>query len=250
DELLSCLDPVGLLRYGRANRENYRLVKDFLRREFILDNLLSPFITSEELPCFRKIHAGSQFLISGSMALQFFTHIQYPDSDLDLYIEEGRSHALILWLESIGYVEREDQSQAQSKEMVTDTGDVVGSPDYSDPCILKVASYTRNSRQVQVICTRNTPLQIILDFPLTCVMNFITATTAYSLYPWATFESKIALEINTVNSELEFNAKYAARGWGIRQGISRDDEKDRKSEFCLLDGDGFTRYVGDHRCWI
>ncbi|TFK69328.1 hypothetical protein BDN72DRAFT_768010 [Pluteus cervinus] len=249
DELLSCMGPVDLLRYGRSSREHQRLVKDFIQREFVLEKLLGSFITEQELPYFRKIHQGSQFLISGSTALQFFTQIRYPDSDLDLYIEDGRSHALLLWLESIGYIEKR-RTIADDFEWNA-YAEVPGGPyEDDDPVILKVVTYERNGRQVQVICTANTPLQLILDFPLTCVMNFITATTAYSLYPWATFEKKLALETRRGKQCEAFKAKYVARGWTVVKSINKDDEASNRSDFFMHQEEGYTRYVGDRLCWV
>ena len=72
DEILRHMDPVGLLRYGQASRGNHGLVEDYIRREFVIDHVLRPFIREEEIPVFRKIQKKTHMLISGSVALQFF----------------------------------------------------------------------------------------------------------------------------------------------------------------------------------
>ena len=43
-------------------------------------------------------------LISGSIALQFFERMFYPESDLDIYVEIRYYKVIVSWLIGIGYI--------------------------------------------------------------------------------------------------------------------------------------------------
>ncbi|TFK65654.1 hypothetical protein BDN72DRAFT_735553, partial [Pluteus cervinus] len=243
DEILSCMEPIDLIRYSQSGSLQNGLVKDYIRREFILDPLLEPFITTAEIPTFRKIQSGTHFLISGSVALQFFSRIRYPNCDLDIYVQHLRAHALLLWLESIGYTIEKPSDSAKAKSNMSGV--------YTeDAVIIHVFTLSRDGRQIQVICTRHTPLQCILGFALTCVMNFVTETTAYSLYPWATFVEKRALAFGDAKKSTKLRRKYASRGWNILEFVDQDIQSNKNSDFYIDIKYGTKRYVGDDHCWI
>ena len=74
-----------------------------MKRAFNLDKLLSRFFSHPEILRFRELQCFTGMLISGSIALQFFERVVYPDSDLDLYIEHRFSRQVADWLIDIGY---------------------------------------------------------------------------------------------------------------------------------------------------
>lgn len=81
---------------------------------------------------------------------------------------------------------------------------------------------------------------------LACVINFISYEAAYSMYPAATFDARIA----TVNGdaltdkELKAITKYQSRGWTFSTNLRLRGNKAKK----LFHYDK-TRWVGDRHAW-
>lgn len=76
-------------------------------------------------------------------------------------------------------------------------------------------------------------------------MNIISHSTAYALYPKATFEQRRSLICATNGSKQE-NAreKYIKRGWTMEPVLSPDELRD-----CSSDYRTGNRWIGDGACW-
>jgi hypothetical protein len=74
-------------------------------------------------------------------------------------------------------------------------------------------------------------------------MNIITFDAAYSFYPVATFEERMAIQIPGSN-RLDVIAKYVKRGWRVYAVFG--PEHVTRSERYLLNE---KRWVGDRHCW-
>ncbi|KAK0231884.1 hypothetical protein EDD85DRAFT_744641, partial [Armillaria nabsnona] len=97
---------------------------------------------------------------------------------------------------------------------------------------------------IQVILTRGTPVYCILQFHSTCVMNFITDSHAFSLYPVATFiHHKAANSYLMATTTIPHPAikKYTKRGFKY---ICSGDEYEE------LFHPYVNRRVGDKFTWI
>lgn len=78
-----------------------------------------------------------------------------------------------------------------------------------------------------------------------CVMNVITHSMAYSLYPYATFQQRRSLVCGSGGIKREeARDKYQERGWRMEQHIDILETRDRRSDFKVG-----RRWVGDARCW-
>lgn len=78
-----------------------------------------------------------------------------------------------------------------------------------------------------------------------CVMNFITYDTAYSLYPWATFEERQNLAlVNTDGPARQCLAKYARRGWSTLANVWPHSPDITASFFVDVD-----RHCQDRHAW-
>lgn len=119
----------------------------------------------------------------------------------------------------------------------------------------QIKTYLRkNSAQdkpskIQIIYTRDTPLQAIIGFHQTVVMNIISRDFAYSLFPDLNFIKRGAYDINYVNDTHERTtddedpkAKYTRRGWKCEQFVEKGDTKNTRS----LTG---ARKIGDSYTW-
>lgn len=201
--------------------------------------------------------------ISGSTALQFFDRSFYADSDLDIYVEHRYCTPVALWLESIGYTFQHRNSLSQDKsleialtETLSESIDMNNLPQgffdstsmgYFGRGVANVYNFHKVNpdRKIQLITSYYAPLEIILNFHSTCVMNLITHESAYSLYPHATFEERRSLVISTEGSRQESaRNKYRERGWTMVEAGQDEDIRNARSDFTPR-----RRYIGDSRCW-
>ncbi|PPQ80116.1 hypothetical protein CVT26_012167 [Gymnopilus dilepis] len=261
----SLLSPADLLRYSRISRSAYKAVSSYIRRTFTIEHVLSRFFDPLEIKMFRQHQSRTGMFISGSTALQFFNRETYADSDLDLYVEHRYSEMIALWLLSIGYTfvprpkyQAQDLQVALAENMAydnvhftvpnqTDAFFASTSMGYFGRGVANVYNFTKSNppRKIQLITSFHCPLEVILHFHSTCVMNVITHEAAYSLYPYATFEQKRSLIISTEGSKQDSaRAKYAERGWEMVGRLSQNEIGDSSSAFAQGE-----RYLGDSRCW-
>lgn len=76
-------------------------------------------------------------------------------------------------------------------------------------------------------------------------MNIISHSTAYALYPHATFELRRSLICATEGSKQDdARKKYLSRGWTMEPSLDPWEAFDRCSDFR-----GGNRWIGDKACW-
>ncbi|OBZ78027.1 NADPH-dependent methylglyoxal reductase GRE2 [Grifola frondosa] len=239
DKILSHLSPVSLVRLEKASCLTRFAAKDFASRAYNINRLLSRFFTDPI--AFRSLQARTAALISGSFALQFFDRTFYPESDLDLYVFPDNSPLLIgQWLQAEGYEflpnSRQDTDFATATTQCYSMGSHVHPDEFQGPLdrthatlymmrgVEEVFTFVRPTTdsknpdipaKVQIVVTKTTPLECILGFHSTCVMNLITYNTAFSLYPYETFERREAMAIAADEHQADALRKYARRGWRI-----------------------------------
>lgn len=200
-------------------------------------------------------------LISGSTALQFLDRSFYPDSDLDIYVEHLYADRMAYWLFSIGYefVPRKQQDtdfRLAYQEIHSGTpqhfhaffpAETIG---YFGKGVGEVYDFHKSDpdRKIQLITSYHSPLEVILNFHSTCVMNLITHEKAYSLYPRSTFEERRSLHSSDgswrADSQMVAKNKYAGRGWLIVDRLTQAEIDDRTSAFAYG-----RRVIGDQYCW-
>ncbi|KAJ4480030.1 hypothetical protein J3R30DRAFT_3873513, partial [Lentinula aciculospora] len=204
NSILRELTPLDRYRYSLANRGAYDAVSSFNRQAYRIQHILSPYFNEDEINIFRLVQLKTDTLISGSSALQFFDLLVFSDSDLDLYIVRDWDKVTLLvgFLTSAAYeyAPRADQSQifqqafeaGRSYHVEPDLSD-----DYSSRDIWDVCSFIRGTdgKKIQIITCEKNIIQVILGFHSTCVMNVISYTYAYALYPYATFVEKRSIAI-------------------------------------------------------
>ncbi|TFK61198.1 hypothetical protein BDN72DRAFT_721394, partial [Pluteus cervinus] len=212
-------------------------------RQYALSYALHPFFTFSQISIFREMQKKLDIVISGSVAIQFFEAVRYDDCDLDLYVHVGNATRLKSWLKSIHYTECEPLRRRR--------GGPPFYPCYIDEAIIIVDTFTKDGKSIQVISTRNTVIEAILDFSLTCAMNIITHDEAISFYPYATFEQRECLLLDnrflsTRNAVVE---KYRRRGWTVIETLDPSVSSNPRSDFYCPSTNARTRFVGDKWCW-
>ncbi|KAJ7678347.1 hypothetical protein B0H17DRAFT_1235975 [Mycena rosella] len=240
DVLFSYISARELVRLMRTCRRVNWLVHDTCFN--LIRLLISFFGDALEVARFQRMQARSATLISGSTALQFFNRLTYPGSDLDLYAHGPAAEFPVRFLLSNGYTFDPRKSQdadalAQLPASVRDKG-----PSYLGRGIADVLDFHKGSKKIQLIIAESTPMETILSFHPTPVMNVLTHDRGYALYPRATFETATALIIETVGAGQELGRqKYVDRGWPMTAAasVSRDSEL----------GVRMVRWVGDAFTW-
>ncbi|TFK63310.1 hypothetical protein BDN72DRAFT_964018 [Pluteus cervinus] len=275
-----------LVRFSQTDKFNYASVSDYSTYAFSITKTLGHYFTPDQITAFRILQAQTGAIISGSTALQFFDRTYYPESDLDLYVTDEDAEPLIDWIMGIGYnpqapINRpgkdEPQSKCTAKGHIESCQCSVTIGTFTDPKFAEygplaseiVGVYTflktfgGRERKVQVVTAIDSPCEVMLRFHSTCVMNIITHSTAYSLFPLATFESRQSLynHWSAAENQLNVNAaleKYRRRGWEQLKSqtlISSPQREDPKSDFYsparyrYSDEIEDIRFVGDKRCW-
>ncbi|TDL16734.1 hypothetical protein BD410DRAFT_755116 [Rickenella mellea] len=247
DRLFDCCSPASIFCIGRTCKIARNAVQFYVKRTFDINDHLHRFVHNPIE--FRSMLDRTGAIISGSNALQFLNRKTWPESDLDLYVYKPNYKEVGRWLQDnagFSYTYRPFHLQAQNFAE-TDADE----PMYENDTICGVFEFRSNEQQdgthriIQVIVALKSPMDSILKFHSTVVMNVISARTAYSLYPRATFEESRALVCNPSMDILhDAFRKYAARGYQIIANLSLDDVR---SPVCSLRTS--TRWADDNMAW-
>ncbi|KAJ6510857.1 hypothetical protein C8R45DRAFT_965379 [Mycena sanguinolenta] len=247
DAFFSHLSTRELVRLMQTCRRIRSLVKSVC---FNVDRLLIPFFgDTVKVARFRQIQRRTGTIISGSTAVQFFNRLTWPESDLDLYVPRETAAIVVLFIRESGYTfhPREVQEKNASVQLCDESPQ-----DYMGPGIADVLDFYNGNKKIQVIIPINdkSPMEIIVNFHSTCVMNIITHNKAFSLYPWSTFIKKEALIVQLVGDEEPW-AREAGRETGREKYIERGWKMvEYPSPSCRSElGVRMNRSVGDHLTW-
>ncbi|KAI0071357.1 hypothetical protein K474DRAFT_1607059 [Panus rudis PR-1116 ss-1] len=261
-EIFQHWSPSVLLCFRATCRRARNAVEQYIRHHWDVHRFLSRYF--KDPLAFRQLQAETGTLISGSSALQFFDRTFYPDSDLDLYVPMSYRVEVGNYLMRCGYTYTPSGRQnSDFHEAVWDSRIANASMHYVVPGVAGVFNFTKaittaTSGQewlkVQIIVSPICPLESVLRFHSTCVMNVISYAAAYCFYPKATLEKRVSL-ICQPRSRTRQQAvdKYGRRGWHMldlaREGV--DVDVPTKYFYISLHNQipSPTRWVGDKRCW-
>ncbi|KAJ8081044.1 hypothetical protein PM082_017884 [Marasmius tenuissimus] len=271
NSIFSCLDPPDIISYSRTCREAYLQVQMYWTRALCIYRLLSRFFSEDEARQFRAVQALTGTLISGSMALQFFNRTLYPGSDLDIYVEHRYCEPVAVFLRSIGYKYEPNSTQNSSlwKAIMKATDNLRRGvdvtydeemQDVSERGFAGVFNMMRGEQKIQLITAKNSPMDIVLNFHSTVVMNVISYSHAYSLYPEATFEKSLSLicyQCDGMKRTVPIQ-KYIGRGWTMIdydaiEYVPSDDALESAGALAVNHNIIFRkrqmRHLGDSYCW-
>ncbi|KAH9942558.1 hypothetical protein B0H21DRAFT_523328 [Amylocystis lapponica] len=256
--IFSCSSPAAILRFSRTCRTALAAVKAYVVYVFNINRHLSRFF--DDVPAFRTLQARTSTLISGSSAVQFFDRSYYPESDLDLYVHECRRHELGKWLIEHGYHFVANTRQDTSFDVAAVDWRIPPSDDDYDGMrgVATVYTFEKTTQgvpesvlKVQLVIASRTPIEVILSFHSTCVMNVISYEKAYALYPRATFEERRSLVCPTdgLPQEPAIN-KYATRGWEMVRWLLEAQRSKHNRAFRFGHDVSATRRAGlSHSIW-
>ncbi|KAF8320641.1 hypothetical protein F5887DRAFT_1148771 [Amanita rubescens] len=231
-DLLSAVDVVHL---AQTCRELQSCAERYWHSNLMPSRVLMPFFaTNERVQAFLNIMARCNAIISGSTALQLFERCYYPDSDLDVYLNSSNYTMMHTEMGKFEYVQKETKELEKYFPL--------------DGRIEAVISYTsfRSKKTIQLIVTRKLPIEAVLHFHSTCVMNVITPTCAFALYPRTTFAEKITVVCGSPNShDMSALKKYRERGYNALHPLMTNPHENLGME-CRAK----NRQIGDSFTWV
>ncbi|KAI0684139.1 hypothetical protein BC835DRAFT_1293861 [Cytidiella melzeri] len=254
DLIFDNASPRSLLLLSRTCKTALTAVRDYLSRALNINKHLSRYF--DDPLAFRCLQARTACLVSGSTALQFFNRVRYPESDLDVYVPLVHHKEVGRWLLEQGYIFQPNSAQDADFEVAAlderEARETVGAypNDYAMKGVSAVFTFAKSSSQgehdlqVQVIVASRSPMEVILYFHSTVVMNVISWDRAYCLYPRATLEDRTSLLVRRYGVLIRnIVTKYTARGWAFIYSCPASRRKDLALTFV-------PRWIGDGRSWV
>ncbi|TRM56756.1 hypothetical protein BD626DRAFT_413216, partial [Schizophyllum amplum] len=254
DAIFSCLNPQDIAQYAAASRTTYNQCRDFYQRAYDLNRALSRYFSKGEVAGFRQMQRSTGLVISGSFALQFMGRLPFTPSDLDVYVSHRSAAEASNFLVSCGYEYRKRLTQspdfhtalAMHPTLTRDDKDAAMYPGEGIAGAFNFVKISEPSTIIQLITARTSPVDIILGFHSTAVMNMITHAGAVSLYPRETFANNRSLRLWPSSPKIDAGIqKYHQRGFTINTQISAAESGNNKREF----GRSY-RFVGDDMTWV
>ncbi|TDL16736.1 hypothetical protein BD410DRAFT_730928 [Rickenella mellea] len=252
DRLFDHCSPATILRVKRTCKLAETAVKLYMSTAYDVDRHLRRFV--RDPVGLRNLMRRTGAIISGSFALQVMDRTVYPEGDLDLYVFQRDYIEIGNWfLRHSGFPYSFQPFPFQSPDFERALFSKHESqPEYDIPSISGVANFTcmndedGSDRKVQIIVAKRAPIQCVLEFHSTVVMNVVTHAAAYSFYPKATFEESRSLICNTKvrNAHIAF-AKYARRGFQMLATLGPGEMDSPSSSLYFCD-----RWANDDRSWV
>ncbi|THG97736.1 hypothetical protein EW026_g4321 [Hermanssonia centrifuga] len=219
--------PATLFRLAQTCQQARFAIQHYIRKTFDINKHLLRFF--KDPLAFRSLQARTGTLISGSSALQFFDRTFYPESDLDLYVFLHERDEVGQWLISQGYtfIPNSIQDPDFAIEVLRARTQMNTHPYTRMRGVSTIYTFKKpsahdsaNDLKVQIIVAFRSPMEVILNFHSTVVMNVIAWDHAYSLYPQATFEDRLSLYLQPLRDR-DYPAiqKYTRRGWSVTQDV-------------------------------
>ncbi|KAJ8453513.1 hypothetical protein ONZ51_g13552 [Trametes cubensis] len=192
--LFSALSPRSLLLLSRSSRRVREYALEYMKTAFDINATLGRYLPNPIE--FRGLQARTGTLVSGSTALQFFDRSYNDPLALDLYVFPLYRREVGAWLLSKGFSFRASHEQDPCFAITALSRQRSVRFD-SSPGVLTIYTFHRYhngaSVDVHIIVAIRTPIETILSFHSTCMMNIISYDKAYCLFPLATLEKHISL---------------------------------------------------------
>ena len=167
------------MSYARACKDTHRTVTGYCRRAFQIHRCLARFMSEDDVVRLRLLQYHTNFVISGSVAVQFFSRESFADGDLDLYTERQHAFTIFHFLLGMGYAFRPRQMQARTLEdALTQAINEDMVPDdlhYDERSILETFSFRKRHRHrpvIQVILVQTSSIDAIMSFHSSAFIYF------------------------------------------------------------------------------
>lgn len=165
DRFLSFLSPQDLVAVSRLDRASNVKLRVYFRRMFTIDCLLAPFLS--HVNDFRVMQSRTGALISGSTALQLFNRDRYAEADLDVYVEGRYAVDVVnhlLECETYEFQPKPTQYRDPSDTLAMNVIHPKIYDSYLVTGITGVLTFIRGDKQIQVIVSCRSPLDVVFNF--------------------------------------------------------------------------------------
>ncbi|TFK63206.1 hypothetical protein BDN72DRAFT_902591 [Pluteus cervinus] len=222
---------IDLVRFGMTSWLHRHLAKPIIKDRVDAGALLKQFFEDDEIPVFRSYLRQTSTIVSGSAALQLLDGKSWDSTNLDLFVQDdSRQWALHCWLR-----ERFKWDALRRRGP---------SHYFQAKSVKRVLRFERECRGVNQsihwVVTEHSPIEAILQFNLTCVMNFFTHESAFSLFPVMTFDQRRTFTVGPYSPSIhDFYNTYEYRGWEVVMPPLTDEDWMPPK----------VRYIGDAHCW-
>ncbi|KAL0579849.1 hypothetical protein V5O48_002158 [Marasmius crinis-equi] len=254
-----------LFALSRAHPSSYRAIDDYLASEHAdIDRILRLFFSPNGISALRKLQLSKNFLISGSTVNQCLFKTIFPGADLDIYVDWFNTRDVASFLVGRGWTFIPDGSVepgldeleaplTREVELATNRrrqyfmGSLLGVLTFSKR-VQHPAMKEKVTRIIQVISCSESAIDAVLGFHSSAVVNFISATHIFCLFPRSTLLLKINVAFDRsrhdVSSTQRGLTKYSNRGWPLVTSHILGNLVSRAHEWQSY------RYVGDTGCYI
>lgn len=100
--MFSFLSPADVVTLAKSSRYLRSIAQFYMSHAWDFHTFFSSWFPGRT-ECFRDLLDHTGAVVSGSQALQFFDRVQYPDSDLDIFVRAGGFYPLVTFLAGEGY---------------------------------------------------------------------------------------------------------------------------------------------------
>lgn len=259
--ILACLSIHDVLKLMQTSRT---IRQDMKANEWDINAKLARFFKNPV--AFRNQLGRSGALIIGSFALQFFERVVWPDTSLDLMVEDGdsfREMCHFLTSEHYRWVAAEPTAALNSSGVKSVR---TRSVYWLNNLLTKkqINTWTRfdgfdedhEARRactsIELLVTSDMPVKGVLCYsPTSAALNFITWNKAYAVFPRATFLTYETVPLSTMTTELgAYHIKSSIRGWRMRtEAVAFRDPNDCTQPLGNMLARGHRR-IGDRDTWM
>ncbi|KAK7035546.1 hypothetical protein VNI00_011839 [Paramarasmius palmivorus] len=240
--------------------------QSYKRITFSDERLYGQFFDQKgDIERFRAVQAECEALVSGSSLTLLLSRSHHQPGDLDVFIRAPFAANMTTLLTSTGFrlpLKQADDGEDDTRSLdpfqpcSTDTslsdlgnggnGNTTAYNRDLDAGIQRVLTFVNGQNQkIQLIITRTEPIDVILGFYCTAVLNIATANRIVSLYPNTTFVRKEAVYLKKwTAATLRAKTKYEKRGWTSVSMISAEACTNYYHELSSK-----IRWLGDRHCW-
>ncbi|KAK7018724.1 hypothetical protein VNI00_018284 [Paramarasmius palmivorus] len=264
--IFDALNPADLMTAKKLSWALRCQVSQYERTTFGLNAIYGPFFKSfDDIERFRTFQSDSGALVSGSVLVRVLSRRGFTPSDLDLFVRTGRVLDSGKLLGSLGYKFKPLSTVMEGKRVKSleqspvfpeavdaalashHPGAGTVAERYDDCSVAGVFNFrNEDGMNVQVVATKGEPVEAILGFYSTLVMNVATATQVVSLYPMTSFVKRWAMYLRPYTwSVIHARIKYEFRGWQSVDMVTAAQAASVDNELSVK-----TRWFGDRHCWI
>ncbi|KAF9057096.1 hypothetical protein BJ165DRAFT_1520500 [Panaeolus papilionaceus] len=242
-----------LINYAATCQSMRTAVRLHIRHKCSFSKYVHPFFPVNSRDSIRQAMIDYDMIISGSVALAFFTRQPPPSTNIDLLLPCSNLGQALKWfrhhfsqkghlMESVPHTKRPNEDE--NGVVYAMRLDI--QPNFHDFSIAKVITFVFNGLNVNLVACVVSPAETVARFQCTIMMVTITAYAAYCWYPLPTLNLKLGMINERRNMDsIDILQKYVLRGYRMIRGLRRPSERKRPSSLF----NEYRRFVGDIKTW-